>query len=806
MERIDSIWGRKMRKKILAVASAALFLAFAALLWRLDIPHWKKLDLDRIHGIASATQVYDASGQPAGTLHGSVNRRQISLDDVPEPVQQAFIAAEDLRFYRHHGVDVYRIFGALWNDLRTLSYSQGASTITQQLIKLTHLSSVKSLSRKAQEIALALKLERAMTKRQILEAYLNTVYFGHGAYGIEAAANAYFDKPARELSLAEGALLAGIIKSPSRYAPHLNADQSIARRNGILKTMAKEGFISQAQLETAQSEGLQLAAGASEGRQYAWYMDAVLAEAVTVTGLSADDLLSGGYRIETGLSPRMQSEAERLFEDGTAFPTDAADGTPVQASLIALDAKTGEVCAVIGGRRYDVAMGLNRATQIQRQPGSAFKPVSTYAAAIDAFGFVPSSTVEDTPRTFAGGYAPRNAGGSSYGTVTLREALSRSLNMATVDLADLIGVDALRAYASRFGIPLSDRDRNLSLALGALTDGVSPARLGAAYCAIANGGTRVDPHCIRRILDAEGNVLYRAPQPSGRAVQDSTAYMLADMLKTAASTGSAQALSACGMPVGGKTGTVSEAAGSGNRDIWTVACTPDLVAGVWMGFDEPDAAHVLAASEGGSGYPARLCARFLQGISGALSHRDFPRPASVRTALVDRVALETQHRALLTTERTPAEYTVRELFRADNLPIQRSGNWSVPGAVEDFRLLTGSGETPVLAFTARDDSAEYMLLRTVYGKTEQLAVLKGAAGATVHYADADHDLSLPADYTLLPRNALLFAAGTLLTGSQSPSVHYAPGGLLNTIMGAGMAEATPAPTEVEGAESPSLFD
>ena len=216
MERIDSIWGRKMRKKILAVASAALFLAFAALLWRLDIPHWKKLDLDRIHGIASATQVYDASGQPAGTLHGSVNRRQISLDDVPDPVQQAFIAAEDLRFYRHHGVDVYRIFGALWNDLRTLSYSQGASTITQQLIKLTHLSSVKSLSRKAQEIALALKLERAMTKRQILEAYLNTVYFGHGAYGIEAAANAYFDKPARELSLAEGALLAGIIKSPSR--------------------------------------------------------------------------------------------------------------------------------------------------------------------------------------------------------------------------------------------------------------------------------------------------------------------------------------------------------------------------------------------------------------------------------------------------------------------------------------------------------------------------------------------------------------------------------------------------------------
>ena len=511
-----------MRKRaiwITLAVAAALLLIF---LWRLDIPHWQRLDVEKLNEVNTATEVFDANDQSAGTLRGGVNRKLVSISSVPEPVQNAFIAAEDLRFYRHHGVDVRRMFGALWKDLTTLSYAQGASTITQQLIKLTHLSSAKSLSRKVQEIVLALQLERVMTKPQILEAYLNTVYFGHGAYGIEAAANVYFDKPVSALTVSEGALLAGIIKAPSTYAPHLNPEKAVRRRDGILATMAEHGFISADEAERARSEALALKENQSDDRQYAWYMDAVLTEAAQALGLSADEVLTGGYAIRTGLNPAMQTSAEALFRDADAFPA-AIDETPVQASLIALDAATGEVRAVIGGRSYDVAMGLNRATQIRRQPGSAFKPVSTYAAAIDAYGFVPSSTVQDTPRTFEGGYTPRNAGDNTYGTVTLREALSRSLNIATVDLADLIGTDALRRYAQRFGIPLSDRDVNLSLALGSLTDGVSPEVLGGAYCALANGGLRVTPHFIREIRDASGRTVYRAGTVQARAVQDSTA-------------------------------------------------------------------------------------------------------------------------------------------------------------------------------------------------------------------------------------------------------------------------------------------
>ena len=793
-----------MKKKLLIGLAVAAFVAFGILIWRLDLPHWKKLDLTKIEQMSGTTTVYDQDDVAVGALHGSEHRIWVGLSGVPEHVQDAFIAAEDLRFYRHHGVDVHRLLGALWQDIRTLSYAQGGSTITQQLIKLTHLSQVKTLSRKAQEIVLALQLERVMDKRHILEAYLNAVYFGRGAYGIEAASNAYFDKPASELTLAEGALLAGVIKSPSTYAPHLNLEKATSRRNSILQIMAKNGMITDAQRRDAQAEAVRLASDDGAGSQFAWYMDAVVDEATALLNISADELMSGRYGIHTAMNPQMQGAAEALFEDPERFPADGTDGAPAQAALAALDTASGELKAVIGGRRYDVRRGLNRAIAMRRQPGSAFKPVSTYAAAIDAYGYLPSSIVDDTPRTFAGGYAPGNAGGVSYGRVTLREALSRSLNVATVALADTIGTPALRTYAQRFGIPLDASDANLSLALGSLTYGVSPARLGAAYCALANGGRCVTPHAIRRIEDADGHVLYRAPDNVNRAVSPETAYMITDMLKTAAAKGSARTLSACGLPVAGKTGTVSEGT-DGTRDIWTVAYTPDAAVCVWMGFDDPGSGNRLPVSEGGSGYPARLCAAFLSDVSSQLSGVDFRRPSGVKTALVDGVALDEEHTVLLSTERTPPEYTRLELFRADDLPMRFSEHWTAPAAPQDFRLLTGPGQMPILAFTPLDSKAEYVLTRTSDGESVEVAVLRGEAGQELRYADEGCDLSRPASYALLPRNGLLYERGVLFAGPISRSVRYAPGGFLNTIMGVGEAEASPAPPEMEVPGRQSLF-
>ena len=793
-----------MLKKIALAGLGILALSLTALLWRLDIPHWQRLDLDKLYAGDSAALVFAADGTELGTLDGGERARWTPLDEVPERVQDAFIAAEDLRFYRHHGVDLYRMLGALWHDVRTRSYSQGASTITQQLVKLTHLTQAKTLSRKAQEIALALQLEKRLDKRAILEAYLNNLYFGHGAYGIGAAATTYFDKAPSDLTLSEGALLAGIIKAPSTYAPHLNPEKSVARRNAILETMAENGFISEQQLAEARDDAVTLAASAGSVRQYAWYMDAVLQEVCAALSLTPGELMTSGARIRTGLDPAMQAAAEGLFEDAGNFPEPAADGTPVQAAFTAMDAATGELRALIGGRSYDVQLGLNRATQASRQPGSAFKPVSTYAAAVDACGYVPASIVDDTPRAFEGGYAPGNAGGNSYGPVTLREALSRSLNIATVDLAETVGIPTVRDYARRFGLPLSDRDDSLALSLGALTDGVSPARLCAAYCALANGGRQVVPHAIRSIEDAEGRTLYVFRQALPRAVDAASAYMLTDMLKTAASSGSARALAGCGLPVAGKTGTVSEPAG-GTRDIWTAAYTPELAVTSWMGFDRPDGTHALPASAGGGGFPAKLCAAFLKSVASELSGTDFPRPRDVRTVLLDADALSEVHAALLSTELTPAAHTARELFRAGNTPDRRSTLWDAPLAVTDFRNEAGAGEAPELAFTCREDGAEYVLTRESNGQAKEIATLRGTAGDTLRFRDEAHDLRQPASYSLLPRNARLWAEGTLLAGPTPPAVQYAPGGLLNALMGVG-SEATAPPIAVEDAARQPLFD
>ena len=783
-------WVRWAILGTLAALLAALVLVLAP--W-----DWEKLDLEKLTQLKETSILYDANGGRAGSLYGSENRIYVPLENIPVHVQQAFIAAEDQRFYEHHGVDIVRLFGALWHDIRTMSLEQGASTITQQLIKLTHLSGEKTLSRKAQEALLALQLERQMGKDDILERYLNVVYFGRGAYGIEAAANSYFGKHASGLTLAEGALLAGVIKSPSNYAPHLEPENAVERRNLILEEMAQCGFITAEEAENAQKEALTLNLS-EEDAQFGWYLDAAATEAQEILGVTRDELLTGGYGIYTALDTQAQAAAEELFANGANFPDPAADGTPAQAALVAEDTANGEIIAIVGGRTYDVRLGLNRATQIKRQPGSAIKPVSAYAAAIEGYGYMPTSFVDDTPRVFSGGYQPGNAGGNYYGEVTLREALSRSLNVATVDLAEKIGVNALRTQLERFGITPAERDADLALALGSMTEGVSPARLCAAYCALANGGQRVEPHTVRKIVASDGEVLYEAPQADTRAVSPETACLVTDMLRTAASEGSANALSAVGANVAGKTGTV-DMEGGGNRDIWTVAYTPKLAVAVWMGFDEPDAGHALPDWAGGSSYPARLCANFLTAVGDRWTRGSFATPSTLRRVVIDALALAEDKAVVLAAERTPEKYLQTELFYAGREPQAVSGKWDAPEPVTDLELASAPGEMPVLRFTARDENAEYLLIRHTDGRAEEVAVLRGEAGEVLEYTDGAADLSQIHEYSIIPRHALLYEEGETVTGAESLRVRYTPGGILGHIeemLSPGQTEA-PAP-EAEG--------
>ncbi len=761
-----------------------------------------RLDMDKIENQSQISSVYGASGKRVAQLSGPINRTDIKLQSVPRDVHNAFIAAEDARFYDHFGVDPYRIMGALVSNIKSGDYGQGASTITQQLIKLTMLSSDKTLIRKLTEAVLAIKLERVLTKDEILERYLNTVYFGAGAYGIQAASQTYFGMDADKLTLDQGALLAAVIKSPSRYAPDVHPENATKRRALVLSAMVESQFIDEATAQKAESAPLKLVDRDGETTAYPWYMDQVIDEATQKLNIDADELLTGGYRINTAMDESLQSSAEALFKNTANFPGNAQDGTPVEAALVALNPATGEVSALIGGRKYSVKRGLNRASQIARQPGSAFKPISVYAAAVDQAGFIPVSMVEDTERDFGNGYTPKNVGGVYHGTVTLRESLARSLNAASVDLMTKTGISAARDYAQRAGIQLDARDNNLSLALGSLTYGVSPMALCAAYAPLGNGGLSVTPRLIRSIEDSGGKQVYTAqPEAGGRVMKPESAYMITSMLRSAASWGSASKLSGVGFDVAGKTGTVGM--DSGNRDIWTVGYTPLLTVAVWMGFDEPGKAHVLPDSASGSNQPAALVSAYLKANKDAVSKERFQMPSSLTEVLIDQRALDELKRPMLASPFTPKALTVKEVFPKGRTPTEVSTVWVEPTRVFDLSGELTSPSVARLEFTALQADAIYRLYRLDKGEPQLVAELIGEPGQKLLYDDLQAYEG--AEYYVIPVHAELLREGVLLEGK--PSDHVIPPrpfGFRDWIF---FQTPEPSPTPVPiPSESPLLLD
>lgn len=600
---------RILRTALVSVLVLILFSLVFMISYIIGLENWQKLDTAVLEDMDQTLLVYDNTGALCAGVHGKINRIDIPLGQVPESVQKAFISAEDARFYEHGGVDLWRILGALWEDIKSASLKQGASTITQQLVKLTHLSSEKTFSRKLQEALLAVKLESMYTKDQILEMYLNCVYFGHGAYGIEAASMVYFGKSADKLTLDEGALLAGILKSPTNYAPHLHPEASVGRRNLVLSLMEKYGYITAAQRQAAGEKPLTLAPEADALPSQGYFVNYAVDEACSILNMTGDELMVSGYKIYTTLDSKMQQLAEEAAADDALFPKEAQDGTKVQGAMVILDAKTGAVAAMAGGRDQD-AKGLNRATDMQRQPGSAIKPVIVFAPALEYGGYKTTTKLQDEPTSF-GDYAPSNYGNKYNGTVTLREAVARSLNVPAVSILDDLGVDTGKNFASKVGITFSDQDGGLSLALGGFYKGVSPLELCAAYQPFANGGRYTSPSCITKILDREGNVLYENRQAPKQVMEAGNAFLLTDMLHSAVLWGTATRLNIKDVPLACKTGTTDYNNGEGNSDAWAVAYNPDYIACAWIGFDKTDAAHHLSVT-GGSGAAKLLQRVFTQ--------------------------------------------------------------------------------------------------------------------------------------------------------------------------------------------------
>ena len=590
---------------------------------------WHMLDEEKLTYEKLSVQVLDGDDRLFSALGGGEERLLMDIDDLPDHVKNAFIAAEDARFYDHPGVDAVRILGAAWSDLKAGAFVEGASTITQQLIKLTHLDSRKELSRKVDEAILAVQLERIYGKDQILEMYLNTVYFGGGYYGLETAARGYFGVSAAELSLDEAALLAGVLKSPARFAPHLRPEASVWRRGVILHLMAQYGMISEEECDEAAARPLQLVKDeALERRGY--YVDYALQESCRLLGISMDRLLTEGYTICTGMDRDAQVLCECLFADDQYFP---------QVNVCLIDAHTGYISALVGGRDEGVALGFNRAVRIRRQPGSVIKPILVYGPALEA-GYTAADMLLDESATF-GDYAPSDASRRYRGWVTMREAVTRSLNIPAVELFSELGIGRCKSFARQLGIPFDKNDTRLALALGGFTYGVSPQELCAAYAAFADGGVYRSPTLIRRIEDRDGHVVYESHPIARRVMSEGSAFILTSMLQSVVQNGTAKALRDLPMEVAAKTGTVGDE--TGNRDVWLAAYTAEHAAVIWMGFDENSNGKLLPPDSGGGGYPAALTKEVLTGLYAGKAAPVFTQPESVIRVRLDGYTMESQH-------------------------------------------------------------------------------------------------------------------------------------------------------------------
>ncbi len=758
---------RQMVKRCILIAAIVAALALLAFAYSaFGVSSWQRLDANRLTSLAQTGAILDKDGAYVTSLVGTENRTVIPMDSLPAHVVNAFLAAEDLRFYKHPGFDLTRIFGAVVSNLRTGGYSQGASTITQQLVKLSHLSSQKTIARKLEEIWLAVQMEQQFEKDEILEMYLNYIYFGQGAYGIQAAAQVTFGVDAAALSPAQAAALAAAIKAPSAYSLLSNPDANAERRAYILSTMQAQGMLTEAQYAAATEEVLTPVEGAASATAYGWFVDAVLEEAELQLDVTAETLLAGGYRITTTLDAAMQATLEEQFTKDV-FPANARDGTPVQAAAACVDTQTGAVRAVVGGREYTTRRGLNRATQLRRQPGSALKPLAVYAPAMEYAGWTTASVVLDEPTDF-NGYKPRNAGNAYYGYVTIRQALKNSLNIPAVKVMQAVGVDSCRRYLQSVGIPLDSRDCNLSLALGSMTYGTSPVQMAAAYIPFANGGTYYAPYFIQRITDLNGRLVYQHTDSGNQVLSPQNAYLMTSLLKTVVTSGTGTRLKSAGTPVAGKTGTVNMT-GTGNRDAWMSAYTPALSVTVWMGFDQPDSTHRLSNSVSGGTNPATLTRNFLKAYYAGRSTPDFDQPSGIVSLEIDKKAIEWKGEAMLASSLTPKAYRTTELFAAGNQPTRKSDVWTAPAAARSFYVTHDDSGLPLLVIEP-SSAAIYRVQRDAVGESFILTELRGTPGQTLYYTDTKARAGVTYTYRVIPVHAELLDNGILLEGVQSVQV------------------------------------
>lgn len=598
---------------ILAVLAAVLSVTGYALVasWLEDLPDYESADA---YLVAEPTTVYDAAGNTLGSFYIE-NRVSVELDEISPYVLDGTVDTEDVRFYEHNGVDPLGILRAAVSNLT--GGSEGGSTITQQLVRNTVLSDEQfeqSLRRKVREAYISIEMEKVYTKDQILNMYLNTIFYGNGAYGIEAASITYFNKHASELTLAEAALLVGLPQSPSYYDPFVNPEAATERRNTVLDRMLSAGDITQEEHDEAQAAELQLNPGATslEGNSTSPYWTDYVRELLS-QDFSADTILQGGLKVYTTLDPTYQQAAEEAVHE----QLDALGNADLNAALVAIDPDTGYILAMVGGRDYSTNQ-FNLATTARRQPGSSFKTI-TLVAALSA-GMSPDVMLNcSSPMNITPTWRVQNFGNTNYGTISLRRATEMSANTGYAQVAVEIGADAIVETAHTMGID-EELSAYPSITLG--TAGIPPIQMAEAYATLAAGGVHRDPVAITRIEDRNGNVVYEHEDSSEQAIDPSVAAAATDVLEGVITNGTATVIQqnkGYDQPVAGKTGTTEE-----TRDLWFCGYTPQVAVAIWTGYVQEQTIYIGGAQGSTSQTSSMIFSRFANKVLTGLPREEFP--------------------------------------------------------------------------------------------------------------------------------------------------------------------------------------
>ncbi len=741
----------KKRKILLGILLSAVLLPVIAICTFLAVfsiyTSTQHVDSSLLPTATDVPTFYDIDGNKLSYIEDEF----LSQADICDNLKYAFIATEDKRFYSHKGYDIIRIGGAVLKDIKAGKAVEGASTITQQLIKNTHLTHDRTISRKLKEIALASQLEKEYSKEEILSMYLSVIYFGNGIYGAKQAAKYYFGKDTKDLTVAESATLAAIVKNPSKYSPNKNTDASLQRRNLIIELMREQNYISEDEAEKSKAtpivcQGLDVNSAKNNlsDKDCKLYFDNVIQEVCASLDITKYQLFNGGYNIYTNFDSNVQQIAvkqiinEALHEENT------------DRTIIVADNLRGGILA------YASSLGYNA----KRQIGSTIKPI-LYSAAIDKQIVNLTTPIVDEHVNF-GGYSPSNFAGKYYGLTTVKEAIKKSMNSVAVKTCDYLGVDNYFDYLKRFGLSVQDDDKNYSLALGATTNGINPLELANAYSVFANNGQKKQLSFVRFVTQNNEKVMSNESNLTMQIVKASTAQQISVALRDTVKTGTAKSLSTLPFEVAAKTGTAQRGDGQ-NSDAWCASYNNQYTILVWHGSDD-------GMQELGGGYPTKQAKEVWQSMYDNAKRRtenaEYAKSkfSPINTdelylSSVDLYSTLNSRKVVLSSQNVPLEYRYNEYFALDNLPTTDGSYFD---EIKDQTLKIDKSTKGIRISFLKESAYEYSVVRTdIFGShlikhfdSETLALKRDYNN--INYSQnevsfTDHPISFgqPISYTLV---------------------------------------------------------